>query len=114
MVTESILESIKKLLGLTEEYTVFDPDIIMHINSVFTVLTQIGVGPKNGFMITDKTATWEDFLGDSPLFSAAKTYTYMRVKLLFDSQSMSGTLVEVFKSQINEFECRLNMTAETI
>ena len=62
---ESILTSIKKLLGIAEEYNHFDQDIIIHINSVFSVLTQLGVGPANGFSITDKDATWNDFINDN-------------------------------------------------
>ena len=63
---DSILTSIKKLLGITEEYEHFDADIIMHINTVFMILNQLGVGPANGFSIKDKSAVWSDYISDSP------------------------------------------------
>ena len=76
---ESILTSIKKLLGIAEEYTQFDDDIIIHINSVFLNLTQLGVGPSEGFLIEDDTATWDDFIGDSNQLQAVKSYVYLKV-----------------------------------
>ena len=81
---ESILTSIKKLLGITEEYDQFDPDIIMHINSVFMILTQLGVGPAEGFSIEDDTAVWTDFIQDVKKLESVKTYVYLKVKLAFD------------------------------
>ena len=66
---ESILTSIKKLLGITEEYEHFDVDIIMHINSVFMILTHLGVGPAEGFSIKDKTTTWDEFVAENQLES---------------------------------------------
>ena len=110
---ESILTSIKKLLGLEEEYEHFDPDIIMHINSVFMDLSQIGVGPSDGFMIEDDTSTWTDFLGDATNFEAVKSYTYLRVKLMFDSSSLSATAIDAIKRDIDRWEWRLNVAAET-
>ena len=78
---ESILTSIKKLLGITEDYTHFDDDLIMHINSVFTILTQLGVGPKEGFRIEDEIATWNDFVQtDSVLFDSVKSYMHLAIK----------------------------------
>lgn len=109
---ESILTSIKKLLGITEEYTHFDADLIMHINSVFTILTQLGVGPKEGFRIEDELATWNDFLQtDSVLFDSVKSYMHLKVKLLFDPP-LSGTVMEAYNRMISEFEWRLNVTAD--
>ena len=80
---ESILTSIKKLLGIPEEYEAYDPDIIIHINTFLTRLYQVGVGVPN-FCITDKSATWDDFLVDTAKFQQAKTYVYLRVRLIFD------------------------------
>ena len=111
---ESILTSIKKLLGIEEDYEQFDVDIIMHINTIFTVLTQLGVGPSAGFFIKDKTATWEDFLGSaSTSISSAKTYMALRVRLLFDPPA-SSVVVEAIKETIKELEWRLTVTTETI
>jgi hypothetical protein len=110
---ESILTSIKKLLGITEDYDHFDADIIMHINSVFTILTQIGVGPSKGFRIEDDTATWDDFIPtDLIVYDSIKTYIYLQVKLLFDPPQ-SGTTLESYNRRIKELEWRLNVTAES-
>lgn len=109
---ESILTSIKKLLGIAEEYEHFDADLIVHINSVFLILSQIGVGPSDGFMITDSNANWNDFVPDDvKKMQAVKTYVYLKVKLLFDPPSNS-TLVESTKELIREYEWRLNHAAE--
>lgn len=110
---ESILTSIKKLLGIEEEYTHFDADIIMHINSVFMILHQLGVGPSEGFSISDKTATWDEFIPeDNPKFLAVKTYMHHKVKLLFDPP-LSSAVMEATKNVISEFEWRLNIAAES-
>lgn len=103
---ESILTSIKKMLGITDEYTVFDEDIIMHINTVLSILNQLGVGPVNGFAITDKTAKWSDFIGSDVLTTSVKTYVALRVRLLFDTP-MSSAVTEVINKQIAELESRL-------
>ena len=110
---ESILTSIKKLLGVEEDYDCFDADIIMHINSVFMILTQLGVGPSEGFFIEDKTASWSDFLSDSELvkLNAVKTYIYLKVRLMFDTPSASVT--DAITKMISELEWRLNVAAET-
>ena len=81
---DSILTSVKKLLGLTEEYTAFDTDLIMHINSVLMILRQMGVGPQEGFGIVDATATWSDFCKNKADIEAVKSYVAMKVRLLFD------------------------------
>ena len=108
---ESILTSIKKLLGIDEEYTQFDDDIIMHINSVFLNLTQLGVGPSEGFLIEDDTATWDDFIGDSNQLQAVKSYVYLKVKLLFDPP-LSSSVTESMNRMISELEWRLNVAVE--
>lgn len=108
---ESILTSIKKLLGIEEEYTQFDADIIMHINTVFLNLTQLGVGPSEGFLIEDDTAIWEDFIGDSSQLQAVKTYVYLKVKLLFDPP-LSSSVIESMNRMIAELEWRLNVAVD--
>ena len=108
---ESILTSIKKLLGIEEEYTQFDNDIIMHINSVFLNLTQLGVGPAEGFLIEDDTANWEDFIGDSNQLQAVKSYMYLKVKLLFDPP-LSSSVIESMNRMIAELEWRLNVAVD--
>ena len=108
---ESILTSIKKLLGIEEEYTVFDPDIIMHINTVFMTLTQLGVGPSEGFIIEDKFAEWTDFVPDVTKHQAIKTYIYLKVRLIFDPPT-SSAVIEAMNRTISECEWRLNIGAE--
>ena len=81
-ITDSVLTSIKKLLGIAEEYEHFDADLIMHINSVFSILTQLGVGPSKGFIIEDKNATWKDFISDESKYMLVKSYMHLKVKLL--------------------------------
>lgn len=109
---ESILTSIKKLLGISEDYTQFDTDIIIHINSVFSILHQLGVGPDDGFEIVDKTVTWEDYTDDSTLISSVKTYIYLKVRSYFDPPT-SGTAVDAINQQIKELEWRLNVAVDT-
>lgn len=112
MELESILTSIKKLLGIAEDDTYFDSDIIMHINSVFMLLNQLGVGPKECFAIEDKSAYWEDFLGDDlPKLHMVKTYMYMKVRVLFDPPS-SSTHMSALTQSISEFEWRLALQSE--
>lgn len=108
---ESILTSIKKLLGITEEYEHFDADLIMHINSVFLVLTQLGVGPKEGFIIEDDSSLWTDFIEDSLQLQAVKSYMFLKVKLLFDPP-LSSAVLESTNRMIAEFEWRLNIAVE--
>lgn len=103
---ESILTSIKKLLGITEEYDHFDTDIIIHINSTFMTLNQLGVGPEEGFSINSNEQTWTDFLGDSKKLEAAKTYVYLSVKMLFDPPT-SSAVIEAMNRRIQEYEWRL-------
>lgn len=109
---DSILTSIKKLLGITEDYENFDADIIMHINSVFMTLRQIGVGPEEGFFIEDKSATWTDFMGNETKIESVKTYMYMKVRLLFDPP-LSSTVIECMNRSISEFEWRLILESES-
>lgn len=108
---ESILTSIKKMLGIVEEYETFDADLIMHINSIFSILTQLGVGSPKGFMIQDKNAVWTDFLSDEAQIMLVKSYMYLKVKLLFDPP-LGSAVIECYNKQISEYEWRLNVAAE--
>ena len=110
---ESILTSIKKLLGIDESYEHFDPDIIMHINTVFDDLRQMGVGPVEGFAIEDASAVWTDFIDDMTKFQSVKSYIYLRVKLLFDSSTLPSAVIQSYERQIEKLEWRLNVSAET-
>lgn len=107
----SILTSTKKMLGIAPDYKHFDPDITMHINSVFLTLTQLGVGPAEGFAIEDDAEEWSDFIGDVKLLNAVKSWTYLKVRLLFDPPQSSAA-VESINRMISEFEWRLNVTVD--
>ena len=110
---ESILTSIKKLLGISEDYTQFDADVIMHINTVFLNLTQLGVGPEKGYYIESDTDVWSDFIdaeGNPPL-QAVKNYMYLKVQLLFDPP-LSSSVIEAINRQIAELEWRLNVAVD--
>lgn len=109
----SILKSVKKVLGLDADYTAFDLDILMHINSVFTILQQLGIGPDTGFAIEDDTATWDTFLGTDPKLNSVKSYIWLRVRLLFDPPQTSF-LIQAMEKQIQELEWRLNVNREAV
>ena len=110
---DSILTSIKKLLGITAEYKQFDPDLIIHINSVFLILKQLGIGPEQGFSISGEYETWDQFLPEgSENFEAVKSYIYIKVKLLFDPPT-SSAVMEAMNRIASEYEWRLNVEAES-
>jgi hypothetical protein len=109
--TTSILTSTKKVLGIDAEYQAYDVDIIMHINTVFANLQQIGVGPSAGFEIVDDKATWEDYIGTDTNLNAVKTYMFLRVKLVFDRPDTSFA-IQAMQEQIQEQEWRLCAYAE--
>lgn len=104
---DSILDSVKKVLGIPSEYEVFDPDIIMHINTVFFTLSQLGVGPDGGFSISSKSDTWDFYISEGSNLEAVKSYVYLRVRILFDPPSSSYVLTSM-ENQIKELEWRLN------
>jgi hypothetical protein len=108
---ESILTSIKKLLGIAEEYDHFDSDIIMHINSVFMILTQLGVGPAGGFRIEGEDAEWNDYLENNLLLESVKSYMYMKVRLMFDPPQSSAAM-EAMNRLISELEWRISVTVD--
>ena len=112
---ESILTSIKKLIGPSAEDTHFDPDIIMHINTVLMELNQMGVGPAEGFAIEDASADWTDFIPEASLvlLNGVKSYVYLKVRLLFDPPTNSA-VIESINKQIERLEWRLNVAAESI
>ena len=108
---DSILTSVKGMLGIAEEYTHFDSVLINHINSVFMILTQMGVGPHEGFAIQNAEQTWSDFISEDDNLEAVKTYMGHRVQLAFDPPS-SSTLIESTNRIIKELEWRLYTASE--
>ena len=111
MAIKSILDSVKKVLGIEAEYKAFDEDVLMHINTAFATLYELGVGPKEGFEIEDNVSVWEDYLGDDPNLDGVKTYVFLRVKLLFDPPTTSFA-IEALNKQRQELEWRLNVYKE--
>lgn len=108
---ESILTSIKKMLGIAEEYEHFDADLIMHINSILSVLAQVGVGPSGGFRIEDEEAAWDKYIPDGKNLESIKSFMHLRVKLLFDPP-LSSAVIEMMKQQADELLWRINVEAE--
>ena len=109
---ESILISVKGSLGIPENYEYFDQQILFHLNSVMAILPQIGVGPPEGFIVEDETATWGDLIGDTPdknKFLYVKSYVYLRVRLLFDPPS-SSSAIDAMERQLRELEWRITVT----
>lgn len=109
---QSILKTIKKMIGPSIDYGEYDIDLITHINSTLSVLTGLGIGPEEGFVITDDSAVWTDLLGDSKKLEMVKSYVYMKAKLIFDPPQSSAVITS-FEKLIAEFEWRANITAET-
>ena len=110
-ISDSILESIKKLIN-SEGDNYFDTDIIIHINTVFSILQQMGVGPEEGFSIDDASSTWDEFTDDVELYNMVKSYMALRVKILFDISTASSYLIQTMKEQADELEWRLKTAAE--
>lgn len=108
---DSILQSIKKLVGIDENYNAFDMDLIVAINSAFSILNQLGVGPKKMFFISGPDETWDNFFSENEQIELTKSYVYLRVRLLFDPPT-TGVLHEAIERQIKEFEWRLMIQAD--
>lgn len=108
---DSILVSIKKLLGISKDYTAFDNDIIVHINSVLMICNQLGVGVYD-FQITGEDETWEDFINNKHLINAVRSYVYLKVRMMFDPPT-HASVIESIAANIKELEWRINNEAET-
>ncbi len=110
---DSILHDCKKMLGIEDDYKAFDSELFLHINSIFVILNQLGVGPPSGFLVEDEDAKWEHFLGDSRRdLNLVKSYVFIRLRLMFDPPANSF-LVNSLTEQAKEFEWRLNVQVET-
>ena len=108
---DSMLTSIKKMLGIAEDCTDFDVDLIIHINSVLGILNQLGVGPDTGFSITDKSDEWMDFVADMSTLEFVTSYVFLKVRMLFDPPT-SGAITESINRMIRELECRILIAAD--
>lgn len=111
--TDSILDSTKKVLGIDPAYVAFDQDITTFINSTFAKLYQLGVGPENGYAITDKTDNWVDYLADDLTLNDVQAYVYLSVRLLFDPPQ-TAYLIQAFERQLDELGFRINVRREEI
>lgn len=106
-----ILVSVKKNLGLAADYDAFDEDVLTYINSAFSTLNQLGVGPDRGFRISDNQAVWEDFIRDDPRFDSVKSFMYLSVKLEFDPPTTSYAIASA-ERRLEEYTWRLNVVRE--
>lgn len=108
---ESILNTIKKLLGINEEDSSFDIDVMVHINMAINTLMQLGVGPQTGYAITGNTETWSDYISDMSKLEMIKTYILLKVKLIFDPPN-SSRVIESYENMIKELDFRLNVQVD--
>ena len=109
---DSVLTTVKKLLGIMEDYEHFDTDILFHINTVLMILNQLGVGPPNGMFVTDKSTTWRDITDGKTDLGCLQSYVFLRVKLIFDPP-LTSSVIESMNRVISELEWRLNITVDT-
>lgn len=110
---DSILLSIKKLLGIDALCDQFDTDIIIQINTALMTLKQIGVGPSNGFVVTSNSETWGEFVNGSQMIEGVKTYVFLKTRLVFDPPQ-SSAMIEAINRQIDELEWRLNVAVDPV
>ena len=103
---ESILKTIKQLIGCPDDFEQFDLDLMIHINSAFATLTQLGVGPKEGYRITGVDNVWNEFEDDAQKLSLIKDYVYIKTRLLFDPPT-TGSLMDSLKEELKEMKWRL-------
>lgn len=109
---DSILNTIKKMLGIVEDLDAFDEDIKVGINSAIFSLTQLGIGPSGGYSITGASETWSDYLGDQlNSLQAVKNYIFLKTRIVFDPPTV-GAVLDAYKNQIAELEWRLNVQVD--
>lgn len=109
----SILDDVKKLIGLDASYTAFDLDVMTHINTVFTGLSALGIGPAGGFMITGNTETWDSYIGTDLDLNSVKTYIFMRVRMIFDPPTITA-VIDAMKEEIQKLEVLLSIKREGV
>lgn len=109
----SILTSTKKILGIDENYTAFDQDIITHINAALSTMNQLGLGPIEGFAIEDATQVWSELMLPLTILGMAKPYVFLKTRMLFDPPATSFH-IEAMNKQIDQFEWRMNVERERL
>ena len=107
----SILDTVKQVCGIEPDYTHYDVDILMHINSVFATLNQLGIGPDDGFEISDATTEWSVYLESNKLLNSVKTYVCLKVRSIFDPPQTSYH-INAMNEQLRELEWRINVVRE--
>ena len=112
METESILKTIRKMIGLPVDCSDFDTDLIIHINSAFSTLKDLGAGPSEGYKISGEDNTWSEFIGDNIDLEKVKNYVYLKTRLIFDPPQSSSVL-DAYKQEIKELEWRINVAVDT-
>lgn len=110
-VSESILTSIKKQLMIDQDYTYYDPDIILNVNTAFNVLNQLGCGPEDGFEIKDDSTTWEEYTNNNKCLNMVKSYIFIYCKIVFDPPTSSFAL-DALKEQLKELTFRINVQVD--
>lgn len=110
-IVNSILTTIKKLLGISEEDDSFDTDIIVHINSAFSELNQLGFGPDSGYSIVDETSSWDEILSDSSKLEMVKTYIYLSVRLVFDPPT-SASVMNALSKELEKLTWRISVSVD--
>lgn len=108
---DSILNSVKLSLGIASDYTYFDDQLIMHINTAFAVLNQLGVGPKDGYQISGPDDSWSDYTKSNKQLNMMKTYMYAKVRLIFDPPQ-SSAVKECLNETVKEYESRIRYETE--
>lgn len=110
----SILQTIKKLLGISPDDDAFDTDILIDINTAFDRLNTLGIGPEEGFRITDDTTLWSEYLTDGKLIDSVKDYVFFSVKIMFDNSSASSFVIDAYQKQIDKLEWLFTVKSDSI
>ena len=110
---DSILMTIRKLVCGNPYTDHFDTDLLVHINACFSILNQLGVGPENGFVVTDETQSWSSYIADNYILNMVKTYVTLKVKKIFDPP-LTSSVLEAMDKEISQLEWRLNVAVDPI
>ena len=110
---DSILMTIRKLVCGNPYADHFDTDLLVHINACFSILNQLGVGPENGFVVTDETQSWSSYIADNYILNMVKTYVTLKVKKVFDPP-LTSSVLEAMDKEISQLEWRLNVAVDPI
>ena len=110
---DSILMTIRKLVCGNPYADHFDTDLLVHINACFSILNQLGVGPENGFVVTDETQSWSSYIADNYILNMVKTYVMLKVKKIFDPP-LTSSVLEAMDKEISQLEWRLNVAVDPI